>query len=289
MANDKIQRNVIYEVTFVKFHISETPRFYRGVFVLFKTLIDKDFHNFKIHTKFNYNFAPIMKILIIEDNKELAQSMKFYLEGENYICECAYNYNEALERLTFNSYDCILLDIMLPDGNGLNILNYIKTEKINSGILIISAKNALDDKIDGLEKGADDYITKPFHLPELHARLRAVYRRNKMDGYNEVKFNEIILNTDTYEVSINEIRLEVTQKEFELLLYFLVNKNRVLSKQSIANHLWGDYTDNLANFDFVYQHVKNLRKKIAFAKGNDYIETIYGLGYKFNALKYSSS
>lgn len=230
-----------------------------------------------------------MKILIVEDNHELAQSMKYYLEGENYICECSHHYNEALEKLSFNSYDCILLDIMLPDGNGLNILNYIKTEKISSGILIISAKNALDDKINGLERGADDYITKPFHLPELHARLRAVYRRKKMEGCSEVKFNEIILNTDTYEVIINETRLEVTQKEFELLLYFLVNKNRVLSKQSIANHLWGDYTDNLSNFDFVYQHVKNLRKKIGAAQGKDYIETIYGLGYKFNALKYSGS
>lgn len=229
-----------------------------------------------------------MKILIIEDNKELADSMSYYLEAENYICECAYYYNEALERLSFNTYDCILLDIMLPDGNGLNLLNHIKSEKINSGVLIISAKDALDDKIKGLEKGADDYITKPFHLPELHARLRAVYRRKKMDGYNDVRFNEIILNTDTLEVFIHEIRLEVTQKEFELLLYFLVNKNRVLSKQSIANHLWGDYTDNLANFDFVYQHVKNLRKKIAIAQGNDYVETIYGLGYKFNALKYTS-
>ncbi|ASK31410.1 DNA-binding response regulator [Chryseobacterium sp. T16E-39] len=229
-----------------------------------------------------------MKILIIEDNKELAQSMSYYLEEEHYICECAFNYNEALERLSFNTYDCLLLDIMLPDGNGLNLLNYIKNEKINSGVLIISAKDALDDKIKGLEKGADDYITKPFHLPELHARLRAVYRRKKMDGYNDVRFNEIILNTDTLEVFIHETRLEVTQKEFELLLYFLVNKNRVLSKQSIANHLWGDYTDNLANFDFVYQHVKNLRKKIATAQGNDYVETIYGLGYKFNALKYIS-
>jgi DNA-binding response OmpR family regulator len=229
-----------------------------------------------------------MKILIIEDNKELAQSMTYYLEEEHYICECAYSYNEALDRLSFNSYDCILLDIMLPDGNGLNLLNHIKNEKINSGVLIISAKDALDDKIKGLEKGADDYITKPFHLPELHARLRAVYRRKKMDGYNDVKFNEIILNTDTLEVFIHGTRLEVTQKEFELLLYFLVNKNRVLSKQSIANHLWGDYTDNLANFDFVYQHVKNLRKKIATAQGNDYVETVYGLGYKFNALKYTS-
>ncbi|MBK1894570.1 response regulator transcription factor [Chryseobacterium paridis] len=229
-----------------------------------------------------------MKILIIEDNRELAQSMGYYLEEEHYICECAYNYNEALERLSFNTYDCILLDIMLPDGNGLHLLNHIKNEKINSGVLIISAKDALDDKIKGLEKGADDYITKPFHLPELHARLRAVYRRKKMDGYNDVRFNEILLNTDTLEVFIHETRLEVTQKEFELLLYFLVNKNRVLSKQSIANHLWGDYTDNLANFDFVYQHVKNLRKKIATAEGNDYVETIYGLGYKFNALKYTS-
>jgi DNA-binding response OmpR family regulator len=230
-----------------------------------------------------------MKILIIEDNKELAQSMTYYLEEEHYICECAYSYNEALDRLSFNSYDCILLDIMLPDGNGLNLLNHIKNEKINSGVLIISAKDALDDKIKGLEKGADDYITKPFHLPELHARLRDVYRRKKMDGYNDVKFNEIILNTDTLEVFIHGTRLEVTQKEFELFLYFLVNKNRVLSKQSIANHLWGDYTDNLANFDFVYQHVKNLRKKIAIAQGNDYVETVYGLGYKFNALKYTSS
>jgi Response regulators consisting of a CheY-like receiver domain and a winged-helix DNA-binding domain len=230
-----------------------------------------------------------MKILIIEDNKDLAQSMSCYLEREHYICECVCHYHEALERLSFNSYDCILLDIMLPDGNGLQLLNHLKKEKINSGILIISAKDALDDKIHGLEKGADDYITKPFHLPELHARLRAVFRRKKMDGYNEVRFNEIILNTDTYEVSVGEARLEITQKEFELLLYFLVNKNRVLSKQSIANHLWGDYTDNLANFDFVYQHVKNLRKKIATAKGNDYIETIYGLGYKFNALKYKGS
>ena len=230
-----------------------------------------------------------MKILIIEVYKELASSMSYYLEEEHYICECAYNYSEALERLSFNTYDCLLLDIMLPDGNGLNLLNYIKNEKINSGVLIISAKDALDDKIKGLEKGADDYITKPFHLSELHARLRAVYRRKKMDGYNDVKFNEIVLNTDTYEVFIYETKLDITQKEFELLLYFLVNKNRVLSKQSIANHLWGDYTDNLANFDFVYQHVKNLRKKIATAQGNDYLETIYGLGYKFNALKHTIS
>ncbi len=226
-----------------------------------------------------------MKILIVEDNKELAQSMYHYLGDEHYLCECALTYNQAIERLENNSYDCVLLDIMLPDGNGLDLLNFIKQRKINSGILIISAKNAVDDKIRGLEEGGDDYITKPFHLSELHARIRAVFRRNKLEGYNYVNFNEIELNTDTFEVTVGKSLLEVTRKEYELLLYFLVNKNRVLSRQSIANHLWGDHTDNMSNFDFVYQHVKNLRKKIGNAKGQDYIETVYGLGYKFNTAK----
>ena len=211
--------------------------------------------------------------------------MWYYFQEEHYICECAYTYDDALERLSVNTYDCILLDIMLPDGNGLNLLNYIKKEKVDSGVLIISAKNALDDKIAGLEEGADDYITKPFHLPELHARLRAVFRRKKTGGYNLVTCKEISLNTDTFEVFVHNTPLTVTRKEFELLLYFLVNKNRVLSRQSIANHLWGDHTDNLSNFDFVYQHVKNLRQKISAAHGNDYIETVYGLGYKFNISK----
>ena len=226
-----------------------------------------------------------MKILIVEDNKDLARSMQDFLVGEHYICEWASSYNEALEKMSLYTYDCILLDIMLPDGSGLELLKHLKSEKIDSGILIISARNALDDKINGLEGGADDYITKPFHLPELHARLRAVYRRKKLDGYSHIVFNEINLNTDTLEVYVHDTPVDVTRKEFDLLLYFLVNKNRVLSRQSIATHLWGDHTDNLANFDFVYQHVKNLRKKISNAQGGDYIETVYGLGYKFNVMK----
>jgi len=226
-----------------------------------------------------------MKVLAVEDNKELASSIHDYLAGEGYICEVAYGFEDAREKLSLFSYDCILLDIMLPDGNGLELLRWIQQEHIASGILIISAKNALDDKVNGLEGGADDYVTKPFHLPELHARLRAIYRRKKLDGSNLISFNEINLNTDTLEAHINATLLDITRKEFDLLLYFLVNKNRVLSRQSIAAHLWGDYTDNLANFDFVYQHVKNLRKKISAANGADYIETVYGLGYKFNSSK----
>jgi DNA-binding response OmpR family regulator len=223
-----------------------------------------------------------MKLLIVEDNKELAKSMCDFLLGERYICEVAENHAEATEKLSLFSYDCILLDIMLPDGNGIDLVRFIKKNGIGSGVIIISAKDALDDKITGLEEGSDDYVTKPFYLPELHARIRAIYRRKMLDGNNQVSFNEISLHPDTMEAKVHDQLLDMTPKEFDLLLYFVVNKNRVLSRQAIATHLWGDHTDNLSNFDFVYQHVKNLRKKISNANGTDYIETVYGLGYKFN-------
>ncbi len=223
-----------------------------------------------------------MKVLIIEDNEELAGSVRDFLVREGYVCEMAPDFATAEEKLYMFQYDCILLDIMLPDGDGLKLMHLIRAEQTQANILITSAKNGLDDKIQGLEDGADDYITKPFHLPELHARIRAIYRRKNLDGSNIVRFNEISLNTTTMEAQINEVPLDVTRKEFDLLLYFIVNKNRVLSRQSIAAHLWGDYTDDLANFDFVYQHVKNLRKKIGAVQGKDYIGTVYGIGYKFN-------
>ena len=226
-----------------------------------------------------------MKVLIIEDNQELARNIHDFLAREGYICEVCGTLETAREKLGLFQYDCILLDIGLPDGNGIGLLNMIRAEHKQSNVLIISAKNALDDKIIGLEKGADDYLTKPFHLAELHARIRAIYRRKNLEGTSMVEFNEISLNTDTFEARIGDVILDTTRKEFDLLLYFLVNKNRVLSRQSIAAHLWGDYTDNLANFDFVYQHVKNLRKKISNAGGTDYINTVYGLGYKFDSHK----
>lgn len=226
-----------------------------------------------------------MKVLIIEDNDELAQNITDYLAREGYVCELASNHSNAIDKLSGFQYDCIVLDILLPDGNGLEILKHIKAIKINSGVLIISAKNSLDDKINGLELGADDYLTKPFHLPELNARLKAIYRRKYLEGDHEIIFNEIQINTTSMEVRIGDHLLDLTPKEYALLLYFLTNQNRVLTRQTIAEHLWGDYTDNLLNFDFVYQHVKNLRKKIITAEGKDYIETVYGLGYKFNTAK----
>jgi DNA-binding response OmpR family regulator len=226
-----------------------------------------------------------MKVLALEDNKELARSIRDFLSLAGYICELAGTVEEAKNKLLTFSYDCILLDIMLPDGNGLDLLEFIKAENIQSGVLIISAKEALDDKVKGLEGGADDYLTKPFHLSELHARIRAIYRRKSLNVSNSniISFNEISLNADTFEGFINNQLLDITRKEFELLMYFMVNKNRVLSRQAIAAHLWGDYTDNLANLDFVYQHVKNLRRKISAINGTDYIDTIYGLGYRFKS------
>ena len=223
-----------------------------------------------------------MKILVIEDNIDLAGNIRDYLVKEGFLVEDAGTIDAAYDKLTRFPYDCIVLDIMLPDGNGLQVLEFIQTEKIGCGVLIISAKNSLDDKVKGLGLGADDYITKPFHLPELNARLRAIYRRRSMNGEMIISFNEISVNPDTMKASVNGNELDLTKKEFDLLFYMLINKNRVLTRQSIAEHLWGDYTDNLANFDFVYQHVKNLRRKISMAKGKDYISTVYGLGYKFD-------
>lgn len=223
-----------------------------------------------------------MKLLVVEDNEHLARNTREFLVKEGYICEIAANTETAREKLALFQYDCIILDIMLPDGNGLSLLEDIRKEQQNSNIVITSAKNSIDDKVAGLEEGADDYLTKPFHLSELHARIRAVYRRKNLNGNNLVGFREIQLNTDTLDSWVNGQLLDTTRKEFDLLLYFIVNKNRVLSRQSIAAHLWGDYTEDLANFDFVYQHIKNLRKKIAAAGGNDYISTVYGIGYKFN-------
>jgi DNA-binding response OmpR family regulator len=223
-----------------------------------------------------------MKVLIVEDNPELARNIQDFLIREGYICEWVSTSEKSLEKLVAFNYDCVILDIMLPDGDGLSLLDFIKQQKIKTNVLIISAKNSLDDKIHGLDLGADDYLTKPFHLAELNARLKAIYRRNALDGDSTVSFNEISLNTISMEARVNDVLLELTKKEFDLLLYFLINRNRILTRQSLAEHLWGDYTDNLANFDFVYQHVKNLRKKINAAKGKDYIGTVYGIGYKFD-------
>lgn len=223
-----------------------------------------------------------MKLLIVEDEVELARNIHAYLHNGDVVCEVASTAKEAMDKINGYDYDIIILDIMLPDGNGLEILRRVKEDKNDAGVLIISAKNALDDRIAGLDLGADDYLTKPFHLSELNARLRALYRRKKFEGSTKIQLGDIEIDPDTHVVTLRGGVIELTVKEYELLLYFIANKNRVLTKQNIAEHLWGDNVDFLESFDFVYQHMKNLRKKITQAGGDDYIKTIYGLGYKLS-------
>lgn len=223
-----------------------------------------------------------MKLLIVEDNADLLDNILTYLKREGYRCETAQDYDEAFDKVMSYTYDVVLIDIMIPGGNGLQILRELKSVNPEIGTIIISAKNSLDDKVQGLELGADDYLTKPFQLAELQARIKAVNRRNNLGGTEVVRVNEISINTKTMDVKVHDTPVELTPKEYELLVYFASNKNHVLSKQTIAEHLWGDYVDHLDNLDFVYQHIKNLRKKLANAGAQNYIESVYSIGYKLN-------
>jgi DNA-binding response OmpR family regulator len=223
-----------------------------------------------------------MKLLLIEDHKDLATNIISFLSQENYICEWASTIAHAKDLLSMFDYECVLLDITLPDGTGITLLREIKSIYPQLPVIIISAQNSLDYKVLGLDSGADDYITKPFPLPELHSRIKAVMRRNQKEKqYDFINFNEININLQSMECKVNQSILNLTKKEFNLLVYFINNKNRVLSRQAIAIHLWGDYTYNLDNVDFIYQHLKNLRRKISEAGGTDYVQTVYGLGYKW--------
>jgi DNA-binding response OmpR family regulator len=222
-----------------------------------------------------------MKILIIEDDYSLRFAINDYLKLEGHICEVAQNFSLARNKTEDNRYDCLILDIGLPDGNGLDIIKELKKNKVSDGILILSARGSLEDKLLGLKIGADDYLTKPFHFAELSARLNSIYRRNNFLGMNEISFNEIKVNTGDKQAYVNEKLLNLTKKEYDLLVFFLTNKNRMITKESIVEHLWGDDVILTDSFDFVYTHVKNLRKKITSAKGKNYIKCIYGFGYKF--------
>lgn len=224
-----------------------------------------------------------MKILIVEDEKDLSNSITTYMRQENFVCEPVMNFEDALEKLNLYSYDVVVLDITLPDGSGLELLKILKEKRSRTGVIIISARNALDDKVSGLMLGADDYLTKPFHLSELNARIKSLIRRKSFEGNNEIVFNELRIDLELLTVHVNNQLINLTKKEYDLLHFLLSNKNRVISKESIAEHLYGDNIDLVDSFDFLYSHIKNLRKKIIEKGGQDYIRTIYGIGYKFEA------
>jgi DNA-binding response OmpR family regulator len=229
---------------------------------------------------FLLNFMD-MKILIIEDENELSKSICVYLKAESYSCEIARDFHTALEKTESFDYDCILLDISLPGGSGLNLLKELKANKKTDGVIIISAKNSIDDRIHGLNLGADDYLTKPFHFSELSARIASVIRRRRFEGNKMLEANELRIDTLAKTVYVNDQPIDLTKKEYDFLLYLVVNKNRVISKNAIAEHLTGDQAEVFDNFDVIYSHMKNLKKKLAQAGCADNIKSIYGMGYKY--------
>ena len=221
-----------------------------------------------------------MKLLIVEDEKALSDSISSYLEQESFVCDQAATYTGALAKIEQYDYDCILLDINLQDGNGLELLKELKSNHKGDGVLIISARNSLEDKVSGLKLGADDYLPKPFHLSELGARVAAIIRRRNSAGSNLIRLAEVLIDIQARAVMVDGRPLELTRKEYQLLLYFAYNKGRVVSKNAIAEHLWGDDTGAMDNFDFIYTHIKNLRRKLVEAGAGDYIQSVYGMGYK---------
>ncbi|SKB74192.1 response regulator transcription factor [Macellibacteroides fermentans] len=222
-----------------------------------------------------------MKILLIEDERELSNNIGTYLASDHYLCEQAFTFDEALEKIDLYSYDCILLDLNLPGGDGLKILEEIKARKIDSGIIIISARGALDDKIKGLQIGADDYLAKPFSLSELSVRIYALMRRQQFSHNNTLTSNGVTINLLAKTVNIGNIEIILTKSEYELLLFLIGNKNKVISKNAIAEHLSGDMADMLDSHNFVYAHIKNLKSKLNDAGGEGCIKTVYGTGYKW--------
>jgi DNA-binding response OmpR family regulator len=222
-----------------------------------------------------------VKILIIDDEQELAQDMVKFLTSEQYLCECASDFQGAIDKVYGYEYDCILLDLMLPGGDGLTILEELKRLNKHDGVIIISAKNAIEDKVKGLKLGADDYLAKPFHLSELAARVESLIRRKQFDSNNQIVQNELTIDILAKTVTVHGSTINLTKKEFDLLLFFIGNKNRVLSKGALAEHLSGDFADMFDSHDFVYAHVKNLKRKLKEKDYGDYIKTIYGTGYKW--------
>ncbi|EYA95224.1 transcriptional regulatory family protein [Bacteroides fragilis str. S38L5] len=221
-----------------------------------------------------------MKILIIEDEPSLRELIQRSLEKERYVVEAAADFQSGLRKIEDYDYDCVLLDIMLPDGNGLNLLEQLKKMRKRENVIIISAKDSLDDKVLGLELGADDYLPKPFHLAELNARIKSVIRRQRRDGEMDIRLANIRIVPDTFQVFVDDKEIELNRKEYDILLYFANRPGRLVNKNTLAESVWGDHIDQVDNFDFIYAQIKNLRKKLKDADALAELKAVYGFGYK---------
>lgn len=221
-----------------------------------------------------------MKILLIEDEPSLRELTQRSLEKERYVVEAAADFQSGLRKIEDYDYDCVLLDIMLPDGNGLNLLEQLKKMRKRENVIIISAKDSLDDKVLGLELGADDYLPKPFHLAELNARIKSVIRRQRRDGEMDIRLANIRIVPDTFQVFVDDKEIELNRKEYDILLYFANRPGRLVNKNTLAESVWGDHIDQVDNFDFIYAQIKNLRKKLKDAGALAELKAVYGFGYK---------
>ena len=222
-----------------------------------------------------------MKILIIEDEPSLRELIQRSLEKERYVVETADSYIVGLRKLEDYDYDCILLDIMLPDGDGLSLLEKIKDMRKRECVIIISAKDSLEDKVKGLDLGADDYLPKPYHLAELHARLKSLFRRNMREGERKIQYGNIEIIPDQFKVMIGGKEVELNRKEYDILAYFMLRPGRLVNKNSLAESVWGDHIDQVDNFDFIYAQIKNLRKHLKENGATPELKAVYGIGYKF--------
>ncbi|WP_164122362.1 response regulator transcription factor [Sphingobacterium sp. xlx-130] len=221
-----------------------------------------------------------MKVLIIEDEIELQRSIQDFLEREHFLVESANTYEAGLDKVLNHSYDIVLLDIMLPGGNGLDLLKILKRENNSHSVLILSAKDSVDDKVLGLEIGADDYLAKPFHFAELLARIKSIVRRNSQKGDSVIRYENVSLDVDNRTVFVEYQELQLNRKEFDMLYYFLLRPKKLLEKTTLAETVWGDHADQADNLDFIYSQIKNLRKKLKDAGANLDIQAVYGVGYK---------
>jgi len=223
-----------------------------------------------------------MKLLIIEDEASLLKSIADFFGREGFVCDTAGDFKDGIEKTEVFDYDCIILDVNLPGGSGFQLLQYLREQKKGDGVVIISARNSLDDKLTGLDLGADDYLAKPFHLPELSARVKAILRRKYSNGSNTIEAGGLTIDLKSQQAAFNQLPLQLTRNEYDLLLFMVNNKNRVVSKQAIVEHLTSEDIGNVASFDLVYSHIKNLKRKLKEKGCEDCIKTVHGFGYKFH-------
>lgn len=222
-----------------------------------------------------------MKLLIIEDEKTLREDMIDYLEENGFKCDFSSSVRSGIQKINDGKYACVLVDMGLPDGSGMEVVTYIKSHKPEIGVIIVTAKNALEDKLEGLNMGADDYLTKPFHLSELNARIYSVIRRRNFGGKNTLNFENLEIDPTEKKVVANGQVLQLTKKEYEILVHLASNPTHLITKEALADAIWGDKAEMASSFDFVYSQIKNLKKKLNEVGLSEYIKVVYGMGYKF--------